>query len=100
MRSPFCFISSSDCVVTLDMAGCLELGELAQPEVAPGQLGMGDGQARLIHRPVAKAHDVEVEGPWPPALAPLASAVALDRAARGQERPRRERRLELHHLVQ
>src|SRR5258708_38228960 len=69
MRSPFSFISIKSRVVTLDML-TFQLGDLALPELALGQLGMGNRQVRLSHSLVSVTHDVEVEGPRPPPFAP------------------------------
>ena len=39
----------------------LQLRQLSQPEVAVGQLGMGNDKVGLGHAPLAVAHDVQVE---------------------------------------
>src|SRR5258708_24165347 len=98
MRSPFSFISIKSRVVTLDML-TFQLGDLALPELALGQLGMGNRQVRLSHSLVSVTHDVEVEGPRPPAFAPFPASLPPDvQAPREQLRPR-QGRLDQHHLL-
>src|SRR6266436_1132667 len=102
MRSPFSFMRSSSTVVTVGFFSsamghrrCVELGDLAEPEITSGKLGMRNRQTGLAHRPLAEPHDVEIER----ALG-AAHARSRHRAVRGQERLRREGRLEQYHLIQ
>src|SRR5882672_3479557 len=104
MRSPFSFMRSRSTVVSavgffssaMGHRGDFQLGNLAQPEITPRKLGMRDRQAGLVHDAGAEPHDVEVERPRAPALAPLAAALALDRSALCQQLLRREGGFEEH----
>src|SRR5213076_3473216 len=99
MRSPFSFISSNVRVVMLDMFP-FQLGDLPPPEIAVAKLRMRNRQVLTAHGLGAEAHDVEVEGPRPPALAPLPAPLRLDRPAVCPQLRRGERGLEQNHLVQ
>src|SRR2546423_5990271 len=98
MRSPFSFISSSARVVTLDMLA-LQLSDFPPPEVAVGQLRMGNRQIRVTHGTSSIAHDVEIERSWPPTLTAFSAPLGFDRPAMGQERPRVQGRFQQHHFV-
>src|SRR5881396_2653739 len=99
MRSPFSFISIKSRVVTLDML-TFQLRDLAPPELAIGELRMRNRQVRLSDSLVSVTHDVEVEGPRPPALAPFPASFRLDRQTPREQLRRRQGRLEQHHLIQ
>src|SRR5690242_14189361 len=110
MRSPRVFMAMSSRVVT-DFGssaigrrardrGSVELGKLALPERAIGELGVWNGQAGVVRHPVAKPHDVEIQGARSPAYAPLAPALRLDSVQVVEQRPGLERRLEQDHLIE
>src|SRR2546427_11319492 len=99
MRSPFSFICRRACVVTGFGTGAsgtrgtqrLQLRELAEPEIAVGQLGMGNGESRLGDDPITVADDVEVQRARPPALGPISAPLALDLQQSEQHVPRPQR---------
>src|SRR5258705_2235412 len=99
MRSPFSFISSKVRVVMLDMFP-FQLGDFPLPEIAVRELRMRNRQVPTPHRLGAEAHDIEVERPRAPPLAPRSAPLRLDRQSVRPELRRRERGLEENHLVQ
>src|SRR2546430_12063883 len=54
----------------------LQFRQLSLPKWAVRQLGVRDDELRLVQHPFAEAHDVQVQGAWPPAQAPPALAAA------------------------
>src|SRR5262245_31398482 len=108
MRRPSPFIASSVCVVTglASVMWCrdqsIELGQLALPEVAPRQLGMGDREARLVDGLCAEADDVEVERARPPphTLSPLPTPFRFDGLALREQLGRGQRRKQQQHLIE
>src|SRR6266545_7282000 len=99
MRSPFSFISSNVRVVMLDMVP-FQLGDFPPPEIAVLQLRMRNRQVLAPHGLGAEPHDVEIQGPRSPTLAPLSAPLRLDRQAVCPQLRRGERGLEQNHLVQ
>src|SRR5438876_7771225 len=97
MRSPFSFISSNVSVVMLDMFP-FQLGDFPLPEIAVGQLGMGDRQPRLPHGALAVANDVEIEGPRSPPLAAFPAPLRLDRETIRQQLGRAQRQIGRAHV--
>src|SRR5712671_5498548 len=89
MRSPRSFMARSSWVVTglasLAMGrrarrpSGIELRQLALPEGAVRKLRVRDHERRLVDYPITEAHDVQVQGPPPPANSALAAALRFDR---------------------
>jgi len=77
-----------------------QLGDFALPEIAVRKLRVRNRQVRLLHRPVAVPHDIEVEGPRPPTLAAFSAPLDLDAAAVLEEGRRLQGGFEQNHLVQ
>src|ERR1051325_1247002 len=106
MRVPAAFIFSRSSVVTgLGASGMggrqrVELRALALPEVAVRELGVGHGEIRRRYRAVAEADDIQVQGPWSPALPALPSRLRFDRVAAFQQLAGLERRHQRHHLIE
>src|SRR5258708_39982453 len=99
MRSPCSFILRSVATVTGWGAsatggggGGVQLGDLAQREVAVLELGVRQQEIGPGLRARAVTHDVEIEGAGTPADAPLAPPRHLDGVQLGQELVRLERR--------
>src|SRR5258706_4956081 len=99
MRSPFSFISSKVRVVMLDMFP-FQLSDFSLPEIAVLELRVRNREVLTPHRLGTEAHDVEVERPRSPPLAPRSAPLRLDRPALRQQLFGRERGLEENHLVQ
>jgi len=53
----------------------IELRQLALPEGAVRKLRVRDHERRLVDYPITEAHDVQVQGPRPPANSALAAAL-------------------------
>src|SRR6476659_818247 len=102
MRRPAAFMAARSSTVSGRASGFmgLELRQLPLPEIAVGQLGMGNDKVGLGNAPLAEAHDVPIERARAPALRPHAALGALDGLAGLAERPRLESGLEQHHLVE
>src|SRR2546423_9655144 len=104
MRSPFCFISTSARVVTLDMTRrpSFQLGDLAAPEVPMLELGMRNDQIRLAHGARSVADNVEIEGARAPPLAgrAVASPLRFNRMAMLPQIGWAQGRFDPHHLIQ
>src|SRR5256885_827702 len=104
MRSPFCFISTSPRVVTLDMTRrpAFQLGDLAAPEVPMLELGMRNDQIRLAHGARSVADNVEIEGARAPPLSgrTVASPLRFNRMAMLQQIDWAQGRFHQHHLIQ
>src|SRR6476469_4191919 len=102
MRRPAAFMAGRSSTVSGRASAFmgLELRQLSLPEVAVGQLGMGNDKVGLRHAPLAEADDVQVEGARPPVLRPDAPLDALDGLACPEKRPGVQAGLEQHHLIE
>src|SRR6478752_242911 len=69
----------------------LNFPELSLPEVAVGQFRMRNDKVRLVHLPIAKPNDVEIQGAGAPVLSAAAPLLMLDRLQGGEQRPGVER---------
>ena len=68
-----------DAEATIHSPAWRDRGQRLEHERAPGELGVGDGQAARAESPAAPQDEVEVEHAWAPAPPPAATEGAFDR---------------------
>src|SRR4029077_7223371 len=78
----------------------VELRQLALPEGAVRKLRVRDHEVPLAYHPTTEAHDVQVQGPRPPANPAFAPALRFDRMELLEQLRGLECGLEQYHLIE
>src|SRR3954464_14796237 len=101
-RRPDAFMASRSLTVSGRASAFMgvEFGQLSEPEVAVGQLGMRNDKVVLGQLLVAEPNDVEIERASAPALGAEATLLALDCLEGGQQCTWLQRSLQHHHLIE